>query len=418
MDPRRWHHQTPTKHGWLWARPVLATSVPCPSAGPQRTMKVLLLTGLGALFFAYYWDDNFDPASLQGARVLLTGANAGVGEELAYHYARLGSHLVLTAHTEALLQKVVGNCRKLGAPKVFYIAADMASPEAPESVVQFALDKLGGLDYLVLNHIGGAPAGTRARSPQATRWLMQVNFLSYVQLTSRALPSLTDSKGSLVVVSSLLGACTRPRLCGTGSGELDAGEPGVSGQASWTRRSHSAAAVRAPRPRAHVVLHSLLGGQVRAGRLLWLPAAGAGRAGRERGHHHVRPGPPRSRLRRRGSQGRPEIGGVGIRTHFKGRGRREAIATPTGSDSSSRARRSKRACSGSSVAHAQRNRWEDSSRQGERVPFLPLWPASPEPSRYPRVPRGASPSATAASGEQQPWLYATLWPWASTRATK
>ncbi|XP_057565702.1 hydroxysteroid 11-beta-dehydrogenase 1-like protein isoform X6 [Hippopotamus amphibius kiboko] len=102
-----------------------------------RAMKVLLLTGLGALFFAYYWDDNFDPASLQGARVLLTGASAGVGEELAYHYARLGSHLVLTAHTEALLQKV--------------------------------------------------------------------NFLSYVQLTSLALPSLTDSKGSLVVVSSLLG---------------------------------------------------------------------------------------------------------------------------------------------------------------------------------------------------------------------
>lgn len=34
---------------------------------------------------------------------------------------------------------------------------------------------------------------------------MQVNFLSYVQLTSLALPSLTDNKGSLVVVSSLLG---------------------------------------------------------------------------------------------------------------------------------------------------------------------------------------------------------------------
>ncbi|XP_032250699.1 hydroxysteroid 11-beta-dehydrogenase 1-like protein isoform X2 [Halichoerus grypus] len=152
-------------------------------------MKVLLLTGLGALFFSYYWDDNFDPAGLQGARVLLTGASAGIGEELAYLYARLGAHLVLTAHTEALLQKVVGNCRKLGAPKVFFIAADMASPEVPERVVRFALDKLG----------------TRSRSVQATRWLLQVNFLSYVQLTSLALPSLTDSKGSLVVVSSLLG---------------------------------------------------------------------------------------------------------------------------------------------------------------------------------------------------------------------
>lgn len=168
-------------------------------------MKVLLLTGLGALLFAYYWNDNFDPARLQGARVLLTGASAGVGEELAYHYARLGSHLVLTAHTEALLQKVVGNCRKLGAPKVFYIAADMASPEVPGRVVQFALDMLGGLDYLVLNHLGATPSGTRARSAQATHWLVQVNFLSYVQLTSLALPSLTDNKGSLVVVSSLLG---------------------------------------------------------------------------------------------------------------------------------------------------------------------------------------------------------------------
>ncbi|XP_008835155.1 hydroxysteroid 11-beta-dehydrogenase 1-like protein isoform X2 [Nannospalax galili] len=157
--------------------------------------------GLGALFFTLYWDDNFDP----GSRVLLTGASTGVGEELAYQYARLGAHLVLTATTEALLHKVVGNCRKLGALKVFYIAADMASPEAPQHVVQFALDKLGGLDYLVLNHVGGAPAGLRARSAKATRWLLQVNLLSYVQLTSCALPSLAASRGSLVVVSSVLG---------------------------------------------------------------------------------------------------------------------------------------------------------------------------------------------------------------------
>ncbi|XP_054573454.1 hydroxysteroid 11-beta-dehydrogenase 1-like protein [Eptesicus fuscus] len=170
-------------------------------------MKVLL-TGLGALFFTCYWADNFDPASPQGARVLLTGAIAGVGEELAHHSARLGSHLVLTARTEAFLQ-VVGNCRKLGAPKVVFIAADMASREVPERVVQFALDKLGGLDYLVRNHLGAAPAGTRAHSAQGTSGScshrLRVNFLSYVQLTSLALPSLTDSQGSLVVVSSLLG---------------------------------------------------------------------------------------------------------------------------------------------------------------------------------------------------------------------
>lgn len=58
----------------------------------------------------------------------------------------------------------------------------------------------------------------------------------------------------------------------------------------------------APRPRAQVLLQPLFGGQVRIGQLLRLPAAGAGRAGRERGHHHVRPGPLGSGLSRRGSQ--------------------------------------------------------------------------------------------------------------------
>nr|KAF6480845.1 hypothetical protein HJG59_010643 [Molossus molossus] len=135
-------------------------------------MKVLLFTGLGALFFTYYWADNFDP----GVREL----------------------------------------PELGAPKVFYIAADMASHEVPEHRVQFALDKLGGLDYLVLNHLGAAPAGTWTRSVHRTSWLMQVlrhssalppslqGELPELHATdSLALPSLMDSKGSLVVVSSL-----------------------------------------------------------------------------------------------------------------------------------------------------------------------------------------------------------------------
>ncbi|XP_007993109.1 hydroxysteroid 11-beta-dehydrogenase 1-like protein isoform X7 [Chlorocebus sabaeus] len=251
-------HQT----RWLWARPVPATSVPCPSAGPQRTMKVLLLTGLGALFFAYYWDDNFDPASLQGARVLLTGASAGVGEELAYHYARLGSHLVLTAHTEALLQKVVGNCRKLGAPKVFYIAADMASPEAPESVVQFALDKLD-------RRFWARRAGLSRAEPHRRR------------PGRHASP---HPPGDALAHAGKLSELRATDVAGAAQPDGQQGLPGGG--------------VLAARSRAHVVLHSLLSGQVRAGRLLRLPAAGTGRAGRERGNHHVCPGPPRSRLRR------------------------------------------------------------------------------------------------------------------------
>ncbi|XP_032033104.1 hydroxysteroid 11-beta-dehydrogenase 1-like protein isoform X1 [Hylobates moloch] len=286
MDPRRWHHQTPTKHGWLWARPVLATSVPCPSAGPQRTMKVLLLTGLGALFFAYYWDDNFDPASLQGARVLLTGANAGVGEELAYHYARLGSHLVLTAHTEALLQKQVrwrGErcCRGEAHGQLWPPPGGRELPEA-------------GRPQGLLHRGGhGLPRGARERGAVCAG-----------QAGRAGLPRVEPHRRR----PSRHASPQPPGDALAHAGKLfELRATDVAGAAQPDRQQRlPRGGVLAARPRAHVVLHSLLGGQVRAGRLLRLPAAGAGRAGRERGHHHVRPGPPRSRLRRRGSQGSHE----------------------------------------------------------------------------------------------------------------
>lgn len=45
---------------------------------------------------------------LKGKRVIVTGASTGIGEQMAYHLARMGSHIFITARTEAKLQKVNG----------------------------------------------------------------------------------------------------------------------------------------------------------------------------------------------------------------------------------------------------------------------------------------------------------------------
>ncbi|CAB1324419.1 unnamed protein product [Coregonus sp. 'balchen'] len=76
---------------------------------------------------------------------------------MAYHLAGFGAQVVITARREKVLQQVVEKCQVLGAQKALYVAADMANPSDPERVVKFAVDKLGGLDYLVLNHIGPSP---------------------------------------------------------------------------------------------------------------------------------------------------------------------------------------------------------------------------------------------------------------------
>uniref|UniRef100_A0A3Q2EB23 Hydroxysteroid (11-beta) dehydrogenase 1-like a n=1 Tax=Cyprinodon variegatus TaxID=28743 RepID=A0A3Q2EB23_CYPVA len=162
-------------------------------------------------YLAMQWAaPRFDPESLKGARVLVTGASTGIGEQIAYHYARFGAQIIITARREKVLQQVAEKCLSLGAQKAFYIAADMASESDPDKVVDFALEKLGGLDYLVLNHIGPTPFGVWEGDVEHTRWLMKVNFFSYTQMAWRALPSLEQSKGSLVVVSSLLAKMTSP----------------------------------------------------------------------------------------------------------------------------------------------------------------------------------------------------------------
>ncbi|XP_042669072.1 hydroxysteroid 11-beta-dehydrogenase 1-like protein isoform X1 [Centrocercus urophasianus] len=172
--------------------------------------KVLCAAGSLAVLLAFFWRDTFQPEQLSGARVLLTGASTGIGEQMAYHYATFGAEIVLTARREAVLQEVVEKCLSLGAKKAFYIPADMSSPSEPDRVLRFAVQKLGGLDYLVLNHIGISPFQMWGGDVEHSRWLMEVNFFSYVALATAALPTLEKNHGSVVVVSSLTGKIPTP----------------------------------------------------------------------------------------------------------------------------------------------------------------------------------------------------------------
>lgn len=70
--------------------------------------------------------------------------------------------------------QVAERCLSLGAQKALYVAADMASESEPDKVVDFALEKLGGLDYLVLNHIGPSPFSVWEGDVEHIKWLMKV----------------------------------------------------------------------------------------------------------------------------------------------------------------------------------------------------------------------------------------------------
>ncbi|XP_064491932.1 11-beta-hydroxysteroid dehydrogenase 1-like [Pseudopipra pipra] len=171
-----------------------------------RLQKILIpLLGLVLAFWFYSARENFKPEMLKGKRVIVTGASTGIGEQIAYHLARMGSHILITARTEAKLQKVVRRCLELGAASARYVSGTMEDMAFAQHVVSEAQASLGGLDMLILNHVGASYFGFFDGDVEHVRKLLEINFLSYVAMTTAALPMLKESEGSIVVVSSMAG---------------------------------------------------------------------------------------------------------------------------------------------------------------------------------------------------------------------
>ncbi|XP_033112371.1 hydroxysteroid 11-beta-dehydrogenase 1-like protein [Anneissia japonica] len=143
--------------------------------------------------------------SVKGKRVVITGASTGIGEQIAYHFARLGAKIVVTARREAVLKKVVEKCKELGAEQAFYLPLDMSNLDHTKRLIQEAKTKFGGLDYLILNHITSNYMETWNGDMERLEEVMNVNFRAYVSLATEALPMLEASKGSIGVVSSFAG---------------------------------------------------------------------------------------------------------------------------------------------------------------------------------------------------------------------
>lgn len=95
-------------------------------------LKVVLFaafTAFVAVLIAWYMQESFDSEPLRGKKVVICGASTGIGEELAYQYAKFGAQLLLVARREAELKKVVARCGELGAESANYVVADLSSLE-------------------------------------------------------------------------------------------------------------------------------------------------------------------------------------------------------------------------------------------------------------------------------------------------
>jgi short-subunit dehydrogenase len=137
--------------------------------------------------------------------VVITGASAGIGLEIARQLARQGAHLVLAARDPALLDTAAASCRALGA-RAIAVPTDVSQKEQCSRLIDAAISEFGRLDTLVNN----AGISMHARFDQlgdvsAVERITAINYFGSVYCTWFALPHLKKTKGRIVGVSSLTG---------------------------------------------------------------------------------------------------------------------------------------------------------------------------------------------------------------------
>ncbi|KAF5743678.1 11-beta-hydroxysteroid dehydrogenase-like 4A [Tripterygium wilfordii] len=150
---------------------------------------------------------------VRGKVVVITGASSGIGEHIAYEYAKRGARLVLAARREDRLLAVADKALKLGCLDVKVIRADVAKVEDCKRLIEEALNYFGRLDHLV-NNAGIERHSLFEEINQIADFIpiMDINFWGSAYCTHFAVPHLKKTKGKIVVIASTASWSPTPGL--------------------------------------------------------------------------------------------------------------------------------------------------------------------------------------------------------------
>jgi NAD(P)-dependent dehydrogenase (short-subunit alcohol dehydrogenase family) len=139
--------------------------------------------------------------TIDGRRVIVTGASSGLGAHIVRRLARLGADVVAVARRadrlEALAAELAG-----AAGRVIPWPADVTVDAQVRAMVAAAVEAFGGIDVLVNN------AGSEVQGPidsltdEDFEGMLRANVSSVVLCTRAALPELRRSLGVIINLGS------------------------------------------------------------------------------------------------------------------------------------------------------------------------------------------------------------------------
>ncbi|GAB2269672.1 hypothetical protein Dimus_004594 [Dionaea muscipula] len=171
---------------------------------PLFSVIILLLLPPYFLFkFVFFILNSLSIENVAGKVILITGASSGIGEHIAYEYARRGACLSLAARREDRLQEVADRARLLGSPDVLVVPSDVSKVDHCQRMVNNTIDNFGRLDHLV-NNAGVAAINLFEAYTDITdiKAIMEINFWGCAYTTRFAIPHLKKSEGKIIAIGS------------------------------------------------------------------------------------------------------------------------------------------------------------------------------------------------------------------------
>lgn len=144
----------------------------------------------------------FNPYSLEGKTILVTGASSGIGKATAIACSKMGAHVVITARHANRLQDTYNELEGDGH---LQIIAELTNEDDLKQIVE-AVPQLDGF----VNNAGiGSKTPINFIKQSALQNILDVNTIAPIMLTKMLLKKKKLQKGSsMVLTSSISGVCS------------------------------------------------------------------------------------------------------------------------------------------------------------------------------------------------------------------
>ncbi|KAI0248573.1 NAD-P-binding protein [Lactifluus subvellereus] len=165
----------------------------------------------------------FTLQAFKGQVVLVTGASRGIGQAVALHYASAGASLVLVSRKQETLDEAkAAVLKEVPGAEVVTFVADVKDPVKAEEAVRVATSRFGRLDVVIANAGTTAPVDKPLAAKDANEWwnAMEVNVRGVYNYLRAAIPAVLEAKGSIIVITSVLGHLRIPFMSDYGSSKF------------------------------------------------------------------------------------------------------------------------------------------------------------------------------------------------------